>query len=468
MTTMTTDRLGIGRVTIDNLPDDVLLEIFSFCLAEGRAKTWHTLVHICRRWRSIVFASPRRLELRIRCTAGIQANSKEMLDIWPILPIEIGASGNALAQSRGEGADIIVAALGHKDRVCQISLAYLPSSLWDRIAAVTQEPFPALTDLSIFVTGETATVFPEAFLGGSGSGLRSCVLYGIAIPRIWGLLLSAIHLTELRLWDIPQLGYISPEEMITALSAMLNLKRFALGFRNSPSRLDRERLRSPPLTRIVLPALIRFSFQGISEYVEDLVSRIDVALLHDGSITLYNQLIFDTPLLHEFFSRTGLIKAYNRATVLFYGSTIYFKLGSQFSLRILCTTLDWQLSSMAQVCTSSLPPFSTLECLDIQVREGFSSPNWYQDLEDIQWLELLRPFTALKDLYLVGNLATLVAPALQELAGEGGTEVLPVLQNIFIEELGSSTLTQEAIAQFVTARELSDHPIAVHNWDGLS
>src|SRR5712691_3963268 len=149
MSTRTTDRFGIGRVTIDNLPDDVLLETFSFYLADGRSKTWHTLVHICRRWRSIVSASPRRLDLRIRCTTGIRATLKEMLDTWPILPIEIRANGRALEQSRGEGADTIVAALEHNDRVCQISLEYLPSSLWDRIAAVTQEPFPALTDLHI-------------------------------------------------------------------------------------------------------------------------------------------------------------------------------------------------------------------------------------------------------------------------------------------------------------------------------
>ena len=465
---MAADQFVIGQVTIDNLPDDVLLEIFGFCLAEGRAKTWHTLVHVCGRWRGIVFASPRRLDLRIRCTAGIRANLKEMLNIWPILPIEIGASGDALEKSQGEGADIIVAALGHNDRVCQISLAYLPSSLWDRITAVMQQPFPALADLSIFLTDETAAAFPEEFLGGSAPGLGRCVLYGIAIPRVWNQLLSAIHLTVLRFWDIPPSGYISPEAMVTALSAMPNLRQFALGFRSSPSTLDRGRLRSPPLTRIVLPALIGFSFKGISEYVEDLVSRIDVTRLSDGSIALFNQLIFDPPLLHEFFSRTEFFKPYNRATVLFYRSTIYFKLGSRFALRILCATLDWQLSAMAQVCSSSMHPFSTLERLDIQVRDGFSSPDWYQDLENDQWLEFLRPFKALKDLYLVGNVATLIAPALQEFAGEDGTGVLPALQNLFIEEREVSKFTQEAVVQFVTARELSGHPLAVHNWDGLS
>jgi len=58
-----TDRSTIGEIMaqaqIDILPDDVLLEIFSFYLAEepefcAQAWRWPTLVHVCRRWRTIV------------------------------------------------------------------------------------------------------------------------------------------------------------------------------------------------------------------------------------------------------------------------------------------------------------------------------------------------------------------------------------------------------------------------------
>ena len=53
------------------LPDDVLLEIFNFCAnIENRRRftlrnRWHALVHGCRRWRYLVFASPRYLNLRL-------------------------------------------------------------------------------------------------------------------------------------------------------------------------------------------------------------------------------------------------------------------------------------------------------------------------------------------------------------------------------------------------------------------
>jgi hypothetical protein len=62
-------------VTFGALPDDVLLEIFEFYLALVKdwlglipEDAWHTLVHVCKRWRSIVFASPHRLELQLFCT----------------------------------------------------------------------------------------------------------------------------------------------------------------------------------------------------------------------------------------------------------------------------------------------------------------------------------------------------------------------------------------------------------------
>jgi hypothetical protein len=60
-------------VTIDMLPDLALLEIFDFNTAATEAsgplvcsiEAWIPLVHVCLKWRDIVFASPRRLNLRL-------------------------------------------------------------------------------------------------------------------------------------------------------------------------------------------------------------------------------------------------------------------------------------------------------------------------------------------------------------------------------------------------------------------
>jgi hypothetical protein len=81
------------------LPDDVLLEIFDFHsnkdigedseLIDGTGiEVWIALAHVCRRWRSVVFQSPHRLNLRLVCTPNIPV--RDTLDIWPPLPLIIG------------------------------------------------------------------------------------------------------------------------------------------------------------------------------------------------------------------------------------------------------------------------------------------------------------------------------------------------------------------------------------------
>jgi len=54
-----------------------------------------------------------------------------------------------------------------------------------------------------------------------------------------------------------------------------------------------------------------FKFKGVSEYLEDLVARIDAPLLCSLPITLFHQLIFETLQLSKFFSCTLKSKVLN-------------------------------------------------------------------------------------------------------------------------------------------------------------
>jgi hypothetical protein len=102
-----------------------------------------------------------------------------------------------------------------------------------------------------------------------------------------------------------------------------------------------------------------------------------------------------------------------------------------------------------------------LECL--YIREGSQRPRWYDDMENAQWLELLEPFAASKNLYLHKELVPRVARALEEPAGKAeGLLILPQVQNIFT--LGSlpSETVREAFGKFVSQRERSGRPVAVH------
>jgi hypothetical protein len=84
--------------------------------------------------------------------------------------------------------------------------------------------------------------------------------------------------------------------------------------------------------------------------------------------------------------------------------------------------------------------------------------HWQGEIERSQWLELLHPFTAVKDLYLSRVFAPRIAAALQELVGERAMEVLPTLQNLFLDVPQPTGPVEEAVGQFVAARQLSCEP----------
>ena len=382
---------------------------------------------------------------------------RETIDVWPLLPILVFTNEH---ETDTWGVDNIIAALEHNDRIRQLDLVNLPSSQMENVLAAMQQPFPALEYLNLYSKGETEFV-PASFLGGSAPQLRSLDLSSIPFPGLPKLLLSATHLVSLHLYDIPRSGYFSPEAMVTALSALTNLKTLYIRFKSSQSRPDRRR-RPPPLTHTHLPTLTQFIFKGVSEYLDDLVARIDAPLLDSFHITFFHQLIFDTPQLTQFISRTPKFKACDHARVQFFDfgvrvSTIDNALG----LAVSCMQPDWQLSSLAQVCCSIFIP--AIE--HIYIGDANFRPFWQDDIETGQWMELLHRLTAVKDLRISREFMLRITPALQELVGGRVIEVLPALQTLFLDETAPSEV-QETIDKFVAARELAGHPIVVSRWEG--
>jgi hypothetical protein len=269
------------------LPDNVLLEIFDF-YRKNHPYTrygvweWHLLVHVCRRWRQIVFASLHCLNLQLLCTFGTPVRN---LGIWPAFPIVMDYHSFPDRGLTPHDEDNVIAALKHLDRVrvCDVRFAATGSQL-GKMATVLQEPFPMLTDLSIDIKTNVGNVpvLPANFLGGSALYLQKVTLFGIPYPALPMLLLSASNLVTLSLRSIPPTGYISPEAMVVGLAALPRLETFTIGFQSATSRPDQ--IPPPPVTRVVLPALTFFEFHGASKYLEDLVARINSSQLNHISI----------------------------------------------------------------------------------------------------------------------------------------------------------------------------------------
>jgi hypothetical protein len=449
---------------IDVLPNDVLLEIFDFYMnmnPSHRGKlgieAWQSLVHVCRRWRGLVFESPRRLNLRLFCTPETPARTT--LDVWPALPLIV--SGNMALSS---GTDNVIAALGQRNRVRQVNL-HLAGRQLEEVSASMQMPFPELTEMRLWLDVETVSVIPipDSFLGGSIPLLQHFELSGIPFPGLLKPLSSATHLVYLKLFNIPHSGYFSPKGSVALISALPSLEALFLEFQSPQSCPDRE-TRPPPLSkRSILPALRELHFKGVTEYLEDFVTCIDAPQLQNFYITFLNQIDFDTPRLAQFINRAHT--TFSHARVHFNDTTAAVKLTSwtqYLEVEVSCREPDWQLSSVAQVCNSCFPPFPFSMVEDLYIEHEYSQLIWNSDaIENALWLELLLPFTAVKNFYPSKGFAPDIAVALKELVGVRITEVLPSLQNIFVEELNPPGPFQENIRQFVAARRLSGHPITI-------
>ena len=191
-------------------------------------------------------------------------------------------------------------------------------------------------------------------------------------------------------------------------------------------------------------------------------------------IAFFHEPIIDTPQLSQlsqFISRAPKLKTPDEARVVFYDREVSVALPlpktndvPPLKLGISYKQTELHLSPLARVCGSSFPQdfLLALKHLDIIWKLGGSDDS--EVIENSEWLELLRPFTAVKSLYISEEAVPRIAPALQELVGE---RVLPALETLTLYKSTSGPI-QEGIARFVSARQLAGHPIAISYESGYN
>ncbi|KAI0265227.1 hypothetical protein BGY98DRAFT_1181635 [Russula aff. rugulosa BPL654] len=312
-------------------------------------------------------------------------------------------------------------------------------------------------------------VIPDLFLRGSAPLLRSlqseCVLF--PLPVLWNLLKSP-DLVQIRIWKIPEGGSISPEDVAACLSRLTRLEEFELGFR-FPFPWPSLRLASS--ARCALPALTSLRFTGPSGYLEHLIAPIDSPLLDNLNVVHFHffQPGSNTPQLAQFVDRTPKLKVLREAHTIFGYSDVFVALPwtrGRGGLHFRITFVSGQLFGFAAVLYHVL--FRTLIPMikRLYILNGNTpSLHWLRNIESSQWLDLLCPFTAVEDLYLSQEFSLHIVPALHGISGEGMKEVLPFLQNLFLERPSPSGPVEEAIEQSVTALNLASRPIAISQWD---
>jgi hypothetical protein len=253
------------------------------------------------------------------------------------------------------------------------------------------------------------------------------------------------------------------------------------------------------MTRDTLPSLTSFNFRGTSEYLEDLVAKIDAPFLSEVNISFFNQLIFDVPHLSRFIRQMEVLKSAKVSEVESSpgnGVSITMTLDSDqdqgqnqdqdqdqshlavaaggnatpssslghhnFSLRVTCTDLDWQISSIAQIChqTSLL---SNIKHIDIRADSIRLSRREGEDdmVDTVPWLEFFHTFPSVVVLRICGELGPYVAPALEGIVVDMETvrKVLPELGILLFECSRKSA----SLERFVAARQLFSRPVIVRH-----
>lgn len=281
--------------------------------------------------------------------------------------------------------------------------------------------------------------------------------------------MSVHDLVTLRLWDIPHSGYILPETMVICLSVMSSVTTLHLRSRSPRSFANRAERRPLLLTRVVLPALTILSFERVSEDLEDLVSQIDASLLYKVNIVFFTQIVLDIPQLYQFIDRLGKFGVPTQADIVFFEDSVLVKLpdsesawtGKQTRLvmEISCGEPDWQTSSLAPVCGPSFPLIYTLERLNVLEKRDL--PYWPDDMENTQWLELLQPFTVVRELHLPETLAQHFAQ--NKSPGRYDRSDISAPKCFIRGSSGKLRSDKEAVDQFLTARQLSNLPVTVHH-----
>jgi hypothetical protein len=368
------------------------------------------------------------------------------------------------AANEEEGEENVIAALEHRHRILRIVFKNLTGHALERLTAVMQEPFPALTYLRLQPIDETRLIIPNEFLGGSAPQLRIFLVEDIAFPALPRLVASATHLTNLRLENIPDAGYVSPEAMVSCLSKLHKLEDVVIGFQS----------RQPPRSQVTqpsptwLPSLTRFEFRGDTEYLKHLIAGIRAPNLDILRIWTFADVTFVNPQLYNFINIAEKLRQLRRAHISLEPWSVGITLGPPTSLDLgtRCNRLDQRISWMAQLCGTLLHLLCHVEYLEIS--GDVDSPSELQgamESSESLWPEVFRTFTAVRHLYVTMKLGPLVAHALQELSEERASEVLPALHSLFLGGLGQYGNVEDVIEPFNNARRLSNRPVVVENWE---
>ena len=373
----------------------------------------------------------------------------------PLLPLVIDYSDKTATFARKD-EDNIYLGLQRHGRVHRVALR-APSSTLRKLLNPLNKPFPRLENLSLIsTTTETGLVLPEAF---HAPFLRHLSLHGIGFPKGVPFLSSMIALSTLSLVHIQKSSYFSPGHLVTQLQSLLYLEELSIGFAiPMPLPSSEGELLPAPNPPVTLPNLRRLTFQGESDYLDNLVAPINTPFLEQLSLTLFFDIDFALVNLTEFIHRTKGFRFFI-TRVFFNKGGVFIEAGiGKFSLhvKVSCEPLDHQIGSTTQVFSALGNALSTVEKLVLDINVNGMPSDWENRRDNMLWHELLLPFIGVKKLNIGFSLIFELSRALESLAGGLVQGILPELQELEVLQL---EMYHANLSGFIKTRKSMGRPI---------
>jgi hypothetical protein len=344
--------------------------------------------------------------------------------------------------------------------------------------------------------------------------LRRLILSNVAIPTSSGLLSGAgSDLVWIGLQNLPTSSPdFHPAHLTAQLGALSHLELLTVHFSAAiPNRDVVRRLRDAPTTRVVLPHLRVLAYRGGSAYLEGILARLETPELRTMNVEFFNQLSFSVPSLLQF-ARAAHALTFRSAELHFddnFVSLIVDPLDRHAGgddgrrthpllLQVKGKPLDWQVTSISQICSVIAPLLAQTEVLTLGFHKVGPDPaaagaaetgaveaaaGWQGGdiaVDRAQWRALLRIFAGVKTIQLTGGRVGDLFRAVQPQHGEnnsgdnstGGSqgdgnsegedggafspEILPALQKLVLRGWG---IADNVFTSFIAASDAAGRTV---------
>ena len=450
----------------------MLLEIFDCCRRAdeygwNHRRQWYMLLHVCRKWRYLMFESASFLKLCLLCRP--ETPVAEMLMHFPPLPLIVECNGGI---GRGPSLKNMLLPFQHPDRVYSINIGgWEFGYAFREQEGALDKAFPVLETLTLSSEfGLDSPLLPRNFMT---PHLLSLILRGLSFSVASPFLANAANLISLRLQYIPDYSESLPKDLVEVLSSLPRLEVLSITFINSGYSIEDllpELRRTPTpdqITRVVLSNLSTLICAGVGAYLENLLALISTPLLQRFDATYHTCRPFTVSCISEFL---GTIHNLNFQRVEVWldevrvgrSVIITYHLGqSSDNLSYLKFTIDGadnrseQVDFARLICRAMAPVHPVLQDLTLKYRKSGEPPINCSSTH--AFLLSLKGLTTLR--LLNRDLAAEFADALWLKLDNGVVikELLPMLSELDV--VSSEDRVLERLVSFIDERRLAGHHI---------